>query len=537
MQPPECRGESESSALLSTLEGKLKNMQMILETMIGALSSTEKATELDRAVFQLHAQLLEMVSESLFALTSDGKPRCGGGESTTNVTTNAAAAVGVNDEFLHFLEIQSRTQVKILEVEVRAGQELIRLHKSQFEKERSEMEQEMAALRMARSEVERMCAELRADLRKCRTELACYVAHATNIKREKSEIQERLAQVETQQQAKGFALAKLQSDYEEMRHVAAQAQMRVEKYAVPKDSNHHSERSDSLWSNKEKLYLSGGITETSSAATNNHQLPETTRFFQEHRRPQAAKQSQAAEHDETTKQQQPSNVAALEAMKRKMAADIQRQIELTKSALREMEISSSSDNNTSIVEEEEAELRRLQQQLAVSTAEIDDAMLESRRKLNSLLGSSESTSRHWGQRGGGKARGSSKDELLDQFSPSELVHDVLTRTHALPTDGGALQQHQQLHHLDSESSAWAIGSAFPLHSSSSRVHQQHSSNSELLPPRRDAQSALYRKWQEDRALKIAQLTSARDQQTLRQAQHSMQLFQQTLAAVQTGAQR
>lgn len=107
--------------------------------MIGALSSTEKATELDRAVFQLHAQLLEMVSESLFALTSDGKPRCGGGESTTNVTTNAAAAVGVNDEFLHFLEIQSRTQVKILEVEVRAGQELIRLHKSQFEKERSEV--------------------------------------------------------------------------------------------------------------------------------------------------------------------------------------------------------------------------------------------------------------------------------------------------------------------------------------------------------------------------------------------------------------
>lgn len=47
--------------------------------------------------------------------------------------------MGVNDEFLHFLEIQSRTQVKILEVEVRAGQELIRLHKSQFEKERTEV--------------------------------------------------------------------------------------------------------------------------------------------------------------------------------------------------------------------------------------------------------------------------------------------------------------------------------------------------------------------------------------------------------------
>lgn len=44
-----------------------------------------------------------------------------------------------NAEFLDFLEAQAKTQVKVLEVEVRAGQELLRLHKTQHEKERVEV--------------------------------------------------------------------------------------------------------------------------------------------------------------------------------------------------------------------------------------------------------------------------------------------------------------------------------------------------------------------------------------------------------------
>lgn len=199
-----------------------------------------------------------------------------------------------------------------------------------------------------------------------------------------------------------------------------------------------------------------------------------------------------------------------------------------------MEIcSSNDDNNASIVEEEEAELRRLQQQLAASTAEIDDAMQESRRKLDSLLGFSDRSSRHW-EWDGSEAHGANQDELLSQFSPSELMHDVLTRTHTLATDDASRSNHTQVQQQpDSESSAWSLKSALPRHLTSSRV--QHS-YSELLPPRREAQSVLYRKWQDDRALKIAQLASARDKQTLRQAQHSMQRFQQTLAAI-LGGQR
>lgn len=116
-----------------------------------------------------------------------------------------------------------------------------------------------------------------------------------------------------------------------MRHVAVQAQMRVEKYAAPNTSAQYTERRDSLWANKETLSLAKGA----GKATNNHELPETTRFFQDHHhhhRPQGLSLINPVEHDENTskQEQQSSNVAALEAMKRKMAADIQRQIELTK---------------------------------------------------------------------------------------------------------------------------------------------------------------------------------------------------------------
>lgn len=91
-------------------------------------------TELDRALRQLHSQLLAMVKESLASFSHDHAEVSDGGKPSSN-----SAARTASDEFLHFLETQSRTQVKILEVELRAGQELLRVHKTQFEKERSEV--------------------------------------------------------------------------------------------------------------------------------------------------------------------------------------------------------------------------------------------------------------------------------------------------------------------------------------------------------------------------------------------------------------
>ncbi|RLN93988.1 hypothetical protein BBJ28_00018259 [Nothophytophthora sp. Chile5] len=83
-----------------------------------------------RAVFQLHTQILHMVTDGLADPESDA--------------LHESSATSVADAgFLDFLEAQAKTQVKILEVEVRAGQELLRLHKAQHEKER--VEQQLAA--------------------------------------------------------------------------------------------------------------------------------------------------------------------------------------------------------------------------------------------------------------------------------------------------------------------------------------------------------------------------------------------------------
>lgn len=74
-----------------------------------------------------------MISDALAVLTTsqDGEP--GLDVSTDN------SLLQTNKEFLDFLEIQSKTQVKILEVEVKAGQELMRLLKAQHQQERKEV--------------------------------------------------------------------------------------------------------------------------------------------------------------------------------------------------------------------------------------------------------------------------------------------------------------------------------------------------------------------------------------------------------------
>ncbi|TYZ64324.1 hypothetical protein PybrP1_006890, partial [[Pythium] brassicae (nom. inval.)] len=281
---------------------------------------------------------------------------------TCTSAATIAAPVKASDEFLNFLEIQARTQVRILEVEVRAGQELIRLHKSQFERERVEMEQEMASLQLARVQVERACAELRADLRTCRTELACNLAHASAINREKSELEERLALVETERQAKDIAWIKAQAELDDMRQVAAQAQMRVEEYRVAVKGSINEGCGDAAASSKDHTVQEIGMggfhqpapLETIYVTTSSTLPP-------------------------------PSNVAALEAMKREIASDIRQQIEATTSALREMESCSDAADDAPTVAEEEAILRRLQLQLAHANADTDEAMRESRRQLEHLM--------------------------------------------------------------------------------------------------------------------------------------------------------
>ncbi|DBA01201.1 TPA: hypothetical protein N0F65_002336 [Lagenidium giganteum] len=144
----------------------------ILQTSVASLR-TSRTTEFERALFQLHTQLLGIAQQAIEPFdTSSGY--------NTNMTTSRSS---VNQEFLNFLEVQARSQTRILEAEVRAGQELLRIHKSQHASELAALEHEATGLRLAKEETERLCAELRANLRSCRNELACHVASTTTIKR------------------------------------------------------------------------------------------------------------------------------------------------------------------------------------------------------------------------------------------------------------------------------------------------------------------------------------------------------------------
>lgn len=145
---------------------------------------------------------------------------------------------------------------------------------------------------------------------------------------------------------------------------------------------------------------------------------------------------------------------------------------------------------TTTAAEDEALLRQLQLQLTHASAATDEAMHESRRKLEHLMNPSST----W-RRG----------DIPPLFSPTAQLLRELDALTEPTTDATA---------------DWTDPHDQPLLHHRSELH------------RREAQSALYRNWRNDRAHMIASLPAARDQHALRQAQHSMQRFQQTLAAVQ-----
>ncbi|POM78518.1 Hypothetical protein PHPALM_3947 [Phytophthora palmivora] len=152
-----------------------------------------------------------------------------------------------------------------------------------------------------------------------------------------------------------------------------------------------------------------------------------------------------------------------------MTHDIQEQIATTRAALHEMEICSSSGKTLA---EEEEELRQLQQQLAVRSAEMDAAMKESRTKLK---------------------------ELLDPIAAASF------------NDNDDMESNQEPSIFDSTALVNEL---------IARAEKTTSYNSAHI---------LYKKWTADRSRKMAELASYRDHQAALNAQQSMQTFQQTLA--------
>ncbi|KAF1332352.1 hypothetical protein FI667_g3470, partial [Globisporangium splendens] len=504
--------------LVETLENKLCNIHTLLKAATDTLSSKKMATEFDRALGQLHAQLLVMVEQSFDLVHDNGNHDSSAGNEESKHAQN---------EFLHFLETQSRTQVKILEVEVRAGQELLRVHKSQFETERAEMEHEMTSLRVARSEIERMCTELRRDLRLCRTELACHIANATILKREKSKLEERLALVETQRQTHEFALSKLRGEYDDMREVAAQAQMRVEKYKTMTTAGDGRSGDGSVYVGCDNKLNEASATK--KPPLDAHRLPKTTQFLRKHQQitHEPPSQPDQAQNKSTVLRGQnhtvESNVVALAELKRKLASDIRHQIETTKVALCEMETCNVSDTNLTIREEEE-ELQRLQQRLAASSVEMDAAMEDSRRRLEALLQPSLSRSFN--------VPPASSSNNNESFSHQQYLHLLSGVCNAPAEPNSSNNNAPQPHDVASNSTLSPteyIGHIDAFYSYDT-LDQRHQAREKDALMRRDAQSALYRKWRQDRVHHLLRVAVARHPHTLKQAQQSMQRFQQTLAS-------
>ncbi|KAE9206609.1 hypothetical protein PF004_g17248 [Phytophthora fragariae] len=481
------------------LQSKLLDMEKILSTSTAALSATKLSNEFERAVFQLHRQILDMVEECLVLAGA----RCG-----ENVTTKTSA----NAEFLDFLEAQSKTQVTILEVEVRAGQELLRLHKTQYEKERVELEEEITALRVGRTETERLCAELRADLRKCRSELACHVANATDIQRQKSALEEKLATSDNQLHSKDVALAKLQAEYDKMYRIAAEAQMRTEKY---KRSGFDESLSYQIEHNSQLPTIPN--YEKRARTRVGEDLPQTSKLFSKLSTSKIKLEDSEQPTEllrvlNTTKtSSRPSNVAALEAMKQQIARNIQDQIASTKAALREMEVCSTSGKT---LEEEEEELRQLQQQLATRSSEMAAAMSESRSKLQELLDPTTASPTNDKHTGNDDIASNQEPTIFDSTA---LVNELIARA----GKASVYNSNQPFQHGDASIDEPSQHPFFGIECGQQLI--------EYHRPTRDAQSLLYKKWTSDRSRKIAQLATYRDQQAVVQAQQSMHTFQQTLA--------
>jgi hypothetical protein len=174
-----------------------------------------------------------------------------------------------------------------------------------------------------------------------------------------------------------------------------------------------------------------------------------------------------------------------------------------------MEICSSTGKT---LEEEEEELRQLQQQLAMRSSDIDEAMNESRSRLVELLSPPASSSSR-------NAPLDHRDPESNQeptiFDSTALVNELIARA-----ERGPASTHQR------------VEDEFRLDERSPRLNRSTGTDldgAQYHPPAHEAQSVLYKKWTAQRSRKVAQLASYRDKASALLAQQSMKNFQQTLA--------
>ncbi|CAK4858915.1 unnamed protein product [Aphanomyces euteiches] len=178
--------------------------QVLKTTTSSAASSSDETV---RAMHQAQLQVLRMLE----AMTTKG------GQPDVFDTEYSAA-----------LAAHTRAKTKLLEAEVLAAQELLRMNKAQFEKQTEAWEVDMTSLRMIAAEAEKQSMEMRQQLRQVRSELACHLATMVTLNHEKASLQEKLLEAEANQSLLEKEVESNKLELIKLQDVAAKAQLRVE---------------------------------------------------------------------------------------------------------------------------------------------------------------------------------------------------------------------------------------------------------------------------------------------------------------------
>ncbi|KAG9407873.1 hypothetical protein AC1031_021114 [Aphanomyces cochlioides] len=188
-----------------TIEIQLNRVIQVLKTTTSSAASSSDETV--RAMHQAQLQVLRMLE----AMTTKG------GQPDVFDTEYSAA-----------LAAHTRAKTKLLEAEVLAAQELLRMNKAQFEKQTEAWEVDMTSLRMIAAEAEKQSMEMRQQLRQVRSELACHLATMVTLNREKASLQEKLLEAEANQSLLEKEVESNKLELINLQDVAAKAQLRVE---------------------------------------------------------------------------------------------------------------------------------------------------------------------------------------------------------------------------------------------------------------------------------------------------------------------
>ncbi|KDO27919.1 hypothetical protein SPRG_20345 [Saprolegnia parasitica CBS 223.65] len=150
------------------LATKYAHMQHQLGRLRGVLAATTATESQERCSEPLVPVLEQLQQETLRLLDA--------------ILADAPSeAFETHMEKLHDNHVHAMT--KVLEAEVRASQELLRLHKAQYDAQAKHWEVELTTAKLLRLEAEKLNTDLRQELHSTRSELACHLAMLSHLRR------------------------------------------------------------------------------------------------------------------------------------------------------------------------------------------------------------------------------------------------------------------------------------------------------------------------------------------------------------------